>query len=71
MFRDLRDRAEPDVKVIIGIWCATAAQSCVEWLQRMLYVGGDTDTVGAVAGAFGHGVCCERNCWNKDHERSL
>ncbi|CAL1171763.1 unnamed protein product [Cladocopium goreaui] len=36
--------------VIIGIWCATASQSCVEWLQRMLYVGGDTDTVGAVAG---------------------
>eukprot|EP00434_Breviolum_minutum_P012101 symbB.v1.2.010669.t2/scaffold700.1/size171416/10 len=36
--------------VIIGIWCATAAQTCIDWLQRVLYVGGDTDTVGAVAG---------------------
>lgn len=36
--------------VIIGIWSAVSAQTCADWLQRMLYVGGDTDTVGAVAG---------------------
>eukprot|EP00931_Biecheleriopsis_adriatica_P024494 TRINITY_DN15247_c0_g1_i1.p1 TRINITY_DN15247_c0_g1~~TRINITY_DN15247_c0_g1_i1.p1 ORF type:complete len:594 (-),score=90.05 TRINITY_DN15247_c0_g1_i1:29-1810(-) len=36
--------------VIIAIWCAQSSNSCWEWLQRVLYVGGDSDTVGAVAG---------------------
>ncbi|CAJ1450775.1 unnamed protein product [Effrenium voratum] len=36
--------------VIIGIWCACSARKCVDWLRRVLYVGGDADTVGAVAG---------------------
>jgi len=35
---------------IMAIWCAAGAKTCVDWLQRMLYVGGDTDTIGAVAG---------------------
>ncbi|CAE7470920.1 unnamed protein product [Symbiodinium microadriaticum] len=35
---------------IMAIWCAAGAKTCVGWLQRMLYVGGDTDTIGAVAG---------------------
>jgi len=36
--------------VIIAIWCVVGAKSMLEVLQRVLYVGGDTDTVGAVAG---------------------
>ena len=36
--------------MLIATWCATATESCVDWLRRVLYVGGDADTVGAVAG---------------------
>lgn len=36
--------------VVIAIWCVCGARSCWDWITRMLYVGGDTDTVGAVCG---------------------
>lgn len=36
--------------VIIAIWAAAGARDCWEWLERVLYVGGDADTIGAVAG---------------------
>eukprot|EP00927_Polykrikos_kofoidii_P013283 TRINITY_DN15789_c1_g1_i1.p1 TRINITY_DN15789_c1_g1~~TRINITY_DN15789_c1_g1_i1.p1 ORF type:complete len:612 (-),score=60.83 TRINITY_DN15789_c1_g1_i1:112-1863(-) len=36
--------------VLIAIWCADGARTCWDWLQRVLYVGGDADTIGAVAG---------------------
>lgn len=36
--------------VIIAIWCAHGSTTCWDWLQRVLYVGGDADTVGAVTG---------------------
>jgi len=37
--------------VIIGLWCAASASSTIwEVVERCIYVGGDTDTVGAVAG---------------------
>mmetsp|Transcript_3472 Transcript_3472/g.10559 ORF Transcript_3472/g.10559 Transcript_3472/m.10559 type:complete len:691 (-) Transcript_3472:61-2133(-) len=36
--------------VLIAIWCVSHARSCWEWLARLIYVGGDSDTVGAVAG---------------------
>lgn len=36
--------------VLIAIWSASEAQSPWEVFDRVIYVGGDTDTVGAVAG---------------------
>jgi len=36
--------------VIIAIWCASSARACENWLERVLYCGGDSDTVGAVTG---------------------
>mmetsp|Transcript_40888 Transcript_40888/g.117448 ORF Transcript_40888/g.117448 Transcript_40888/m.117448 type:complete len:589 (-) Transcript_40888:156-1922(-) len=36
--------------VIIAIWAASGARSPWEVVSRVIYVGGDTDTVGAVAG---------------------
>jgi len=36
--------------VFIAIWCAVGATNCWDWLEKILYVGGDSDTVGAVAG---------------------
>lgn len=36
--------------VIIAIWSASGAQSPWEMVSRVVHVGGDTDTVGAVAG---------------------
>jgi len=36
--------------VIIAIWSAHGSTTCWDWLQRVLYVGGDADTVGAVTG---------------------
>ena len=41
----------------MAIWCAAGAKTCVGWLQRMLYVGGDTDTIGAVAGSPSVDLC--------------
>ncbi|CAE7245485.1 unnamed protein product [Symbiodinium pilosum] len=35
---------------MMAIWCSVGARTCIDWLQRMLYLGGDTDTIGAVAG---------------------
>eukprot|EP01065_Artemidia_motanka_P014333 TRINITY_DN18296_c0_g1_i1.p1 TRINITY_DN18296_c0_g1~~TRINITY_DN18296_c0_g1_i1.p1 ORF type:complete len:650 (+),score=200.97 TRINITY_DN18296_c0_g1_i1:75-2024(+) len=36
--------------VLIAIWCSAGARSSWDWMSRLLYVGGDADTVGAVAG---------------------
>jgi len=38
--------------VIIAIWCVAGSRSMMDVLERLLYVGGDTDTIGAVAGQF-------------------
>ena len=36
--------------VLIALWCATGVQTPWEMVDRVIYVGGDSDTVGAVAG---------------------
>lgn len=36
--------------VLIAIWCASKATSPWDWIEHVIYCGGDTDTVGAVAG---------------------
>lgn len=36
--------------VLIAIWCAVGAENCWDWLEKVLYIGGDSDTIGAVAG---------------------
>ena len=38
------------LQTMMAIWCSVGARTCIDWLQRMLYLGGDTDTIGAVAG---------------------
>lgn len=56
----LRVKGRPDEAVrfsqrglnslIIAIWAAHGARNCWDWLERVLYCGGDTDTIGSVAG---------------------
>ena len=36
--------------VLIALWCATGVRTPWELVDRVIYVGGDSDTVGAVAG---------------------
>jgi len=36
--------------VLIALWCCCGATSVWDWAGRMLYVGGDSDTIGAVCG---------------------
>jgi ADP-ribosylglycohydrolase len=36
--------------LFIAVWAVDKAKTVDEWLARVMYVGGDTDTVGAVAG---------------------
>lgn len=51
--------------VLIAIWCCCEARTCRDWLARVVYVGGDSDTVGAVCGQLAgplldpSDVCCE------------
>ncbi len=37
---------------IIAIWCAAGASSPWDFIAKVLYVGGDADTVGASANAL-------------------
>lgn len=36
--------------VLIALWCCCRAKTTWAWISRLLYVGGDADTVGAVCG---------------------
>jgi len=36
--------------VLIAIWCCAGVSSVGEWISRLLYVGGDADTIGAASG---------------------
>jgi len=36
--------------VLIALWCCSGTRSTWEWIQRVIYVGGDADTIGAVCG---------------------
>lgn len=36
--------------LLIAIWCCDGAKTTWDWLARVVYVGGDSDTIGAVCG---------------------
>lgn len=36
--------------VLIALWCCSGAKTTWEWIQRVIYVGGDADTIGAICG---------------------
>lgn len=36
--------------VLIAVWCCCGARKCWDWISRLIYVGGDSDTVGAICG---------------------
>merc|ERR1712190_259728 len=36
--------------VIIAFWCASRSSCLLEVIERLIYIGGDADTIGAVAG---------------------
>lgn len=36
--------------VLIAIWCCSNARSMMDWISRLIYIGGDSDTIGAVCG---------------------
>jgi len=36
--------------VLIALWCCSGSKSVWDWLGRVIYIGGDTDTIAAVCG---------------------
>eukprot|EP00933_Yihiella_yeosuensis_P080057 TRINITY_DN93461_c0_g1_i1.p1 TRINITY_DN93461_c0_g1~~TRINITY_DN93461_c0_g1_i1.p1 ORF type:complete len:443 (+),score=57.61 TRINITY_DN93461_c0_g1_i1:81-1331(+) len=36
--------------VLIAVWCCSGAECMWDWMSRLIYIGGDADTVGAVCG---------------------
>lgn len=36
--------------VLIALWCCSGSRSSWDWISRVLYIGGDSDTIGAVCG---------------------
>lgn len=36
--------------VLIALWCCSGAKTTWDWIQRVIYVGGDADTIGSICG---------------------